>query len=189
MRVMARLNNAVMVPFLIDTGASDVSIPQWVADRLGLQIGPDTRTMNYRTANGVVESPVVMLRSVALGEARVENVPASVSPELPFGLLGLSFFNHFTYNIDAAEGIVTLTRNRLAESGKIRGGRSQAQWRAEYADLRWRIARVEWEYAQKAESKTRERRRLEEERANLEHQLELLEAEADQANVPMTWRQ
>jgi clan AA aspartic protease (TIGR02281 family) len=188
MRVVARLNNSVMVPFLIDTGASDVSIPQWVADRLGLQSGPDTRTMSYTTANGVVESQVVMLRSVSLGGARVENVPASVSPELPFGLLGLSFFNHFTYNIDAAAGIVTLTHNRLAESGKIRGGRSQAQWRSEYNNLRWRIARVEREYAEKATSKTRERRRLEEEGADLERQLDLLEAEADQAHVPMAWR-
>jgi clan AA aspartic protease (TIGR02281 family) len=189
MLVNARLNNAVTAPFLIDTGASDVLIPQSVADRLGLQIGPDTRTKRYSTANGIVEHPVVMLRSVSLGEASVENVPASVSPSMEVGLLGLSFFNHFTYNIDAAAGVVTLTRNRLAESGRIRGGRSQAQWRSEYANLRWRIAQVEREYAQKATSKTRERRRLEEERANLEHQLELLEAEADHAHVPMAWRQ
>lgn len=184
-----RLNNAVTAPFLIDTGASDVLIPQSLADRLGLQIGPDTRTKHYSTANGVVEHPVVMLRSVSLGGASVENVPASVSPSMEVGLLGLSFFNHFTYNIDAAAGVVTLTRNRLAESGKIRGGRSQAQWRAEYANLRWRIAQIDREYTQKATSKTRERRRLEAERADLERQLELLEAEADQAHVPMVWRQ
>ena len=189
MLVNVRLNNAVTAPFLIDTGASDVLIPQSVADRLGLQIGPDTRTKRYSTANGMVEHPVVMLRSVSLGDASVENVPASVSPSMEVGLLGLSFFNHFTYNIDAAAGVVTLTRNQLAESGRIRGGRSQAQWRSEYANLRWRIAQIDWEYAQKAESKTRERQRLEEQRANLERQLELLEAEADQAHVPMAWRQ
>ena len=189
MLVNVRLNNAVTAPFLLDTGASDVLIPQSVADRLGLQIGPDTRTKRYSTANGMVEHSVVMLRSVSLGKASVENVPASVSPSMDVGLLGLSFFNHFTYNIDAAAGVVTLTRNRLAESGKIRGGRSQAQWRSEYNNLRWRIAQVEGEYARKAMSKTRERRRLEEERADLERQLELLEAEADQAHVPMVWRQ
>ena len=188
MLVNVRLNNSVTAPFLLDTGASDVLIPQWVADRLGVQVGADTRTKRYSTANGVVEHPVVMLRSVSLGDAKVENVPASVSPSMEVGLLGLSFFNHFTYNIDAAAGVVTLTRNRLAESGKIRGGRSQAQWRSEYSNLRWRISRVEWEHAEKATSKTRERQRLEEERADLERQLELLEAEADQAHVPMAWR-
>jgi clan AA aspartic protease (TIGR02281 family) len=189
MLVNVRLNNSVTAPFLLDTGASDVLIPQWVAERLGVQTGADTRTKRYSTANGVVEHPVVMLRSVSLGEARVENVPASVSPSMEVGLLGLSFFNHFTYNIDAAAGVVTLTRNRLAESGKIRGGRSQAQWRSEYGNLHWRIAQVEAEHVEKATSKTRERQRLEEERADLERQLELLEAEADQAHVPMTWRQ
>jgi len=189
MLVNVRLNNAVTAPFLLDTGASDVLIPQSVADRLGLQIGPDTRTKRYSTANGMVEHSVVMLRSVSLGKASVENVPASVSPSMGVGLLGLSFFNHFTYNIDAAAGVVTLTRNRLAESGRIRGGRSQAQWRAEYANLHRRIARIEREYERKATSKTRERQRLEEEQAKLERQLELLEAEADQAHVPMVWRQ
>jgi len=189
MLVDVRLNNTVTAPFLLDTGASDVLIPQSVADSLGLQMGPEVRTKRYSTANGVVEQPVVMLRSVSLGGASVENVPASVSPDMTFGLLGLSFFNHFTYNIDAAAGVVTLTRNRLAESGMIRGGRSEAQWRAEYGNLRGRIAEVESEYARKATSKTRERRRLEEARADLERQLDLLEAEADQAHVPMVWRQ
>jgi aspartyl protease family protein len=189
MLVEVRLNNSVTAPFLLDTGASDVLIPQSVADRLGLQTGPEARTKRYSTANGIVEHPVVMLRSVSLGRATVENVPASVSPSMEVGLLGLSFFNHFTYNIDAAAGVVTLTRNRLAASGQIRGGRSQAQWRSEYANLRWRIAQIDAEHAQKATSKTRERRRLAEERADLERQLEMLEAEADQAHVPMAWRQ
>jgi len=189
MLVNVRLNNSVTAPFLIDTGASDVLIPQSVADRLGLQTGPEARTKRYSTANGTVEHPVVMLRTVSLGEASVENVPASVSPSMEVGLLGLSFFNHFTYNIDAAAGVVTLTRNRLAESGRIRGGRSQAQWQAEYANLHWRIAQIDREYESKETSKSRERRRLEEERAELERQLEMLESEADQARVPMAWRQ
>jgi aspartyl protease family protein len=189
MMVNVRLNGSVTAPFLIDTGASDVLLPQSVAERLGLEIGPESRTIRYSTANGMVEHPVVMLRSVSLGGASVENVPASVSPDMEVGLLGLSFFNHFTYNIDAAAGLVTLTRNRLVESGKIRGGRSEAQWRAEYANVRSRIARIEWEHARKSTSKTRERRRLEQERVELERQLALLEEEADQAHVPMSWRQ
>jgi aspartyl protease family protein len=189
MLVEVRLNNSVTAPFLIDTGASDVLLPQSVAERLGVMPGAGGRTKRYSTANGVVEHPVVMLRSVALGSARVENVPASVSPNMELGLLGLSFFNHFTYNIDAAAGIVTLQRNRLASSGQIRGGRSEAQWRAEYANLHRRLEAVEQEYRRTSTSKTRERNRLETARADLERQLALLEEEADRARVPMTWRQ
>jgi clan AA aspartic protease (TIGR02281 family) len=188
MLVNVRLNNSVTAPFLIDTGASDVLVSEGVARQLGLDFGADARTKRYSTANGIVEHPVVTLRTVSLGGATVENVPASVSPNMEVGLLGLSFFNHFTYNIDAAAGIVTLTPNQLASQGMIRGGRSEAQWRSEYGALRWRIARVEDEYATKAESKARERRRLEGERQELERQLSLLDTEADRARVPMSWR-
>jgi clan AA aspartic protease (TIGR02281 family) len=188
MLVQVLLNETTSAPFLIDTGASDVLVPKSVADRLGLQVGPNTRTKRYATANGVVTHPVVMLRSVALGGARVENVPASITSGLQFGLLGLSFFNHFTYNIDAAQGIVTLKPNHLAVAGRIRGGRSEAQWRAEYRNLRMRIASVGAEKARTPSTHTREHRRLERRGADLGRELKLLEGEADQARVPMTWR-
>jgi clan AA aspartic protease (TIGR02281 family) len=188
MLVQVRLNRSVTAPFLLDTGASDVLIPQAVADQLGLRVGPEARTKRYTTANGVVTHPIVMLRSVDLGGAVVENVPASVSPDMQVGLLGLSFFNHFTYNIDAAAGVVTLRPNRLVEVGKIRGGRSEAQWRAEYQNLHARIAQLDAERARKPTSHHRELRRIAERREELERQLALLEGEADRARVPMAWR-
>ncbi len=79
MVVNVRLNNSVTAPFVIDTGASDVALPRSVAEQLGLDLGPGVRTKRYQTANGIVEQASVMLRSVQLGGARVENVPASVS--------------------------------------------------------------------------------------------------------------
>ena len=188
MMVEVTLNGSVTAPFLIDTGASDVLVPQAVADRLGLQVGPNTRTKRYSTANGVITTPVVMLRSVALGGAIVENVPASISPSMQVGLLGLSFFNHFTYNIDAAQGIVSLRPNQLAENGLIRGGRSQAQWNAEYGNLRRRIARVDAEKKRTPGSHGREHKRLAKLRVELDREQRLLDAEADQARVPMIWR-
>jgi clan AA aspartic protease (TIGR02281 family) len=188
MVVAVRINNAVTAPFLIDTGASDVLLPQAVASRLGLELD-HSRTKRYATANGVVEQPVVMLHSVSLGGATAENVPASVSPDMDLGLLGLSFFNHFTYNIDTAAGVVTLRRNDLAESGQIRGGRSEAQWRSEYAGLRARQAEIERDVRRLPSSRSRELERLEAERAEVDRQLSLLETEADGAHVPMSWRE
>jgi clan AA aspartic protease (TIGR02281 family) len=188
MVVHARLNRSVTAPFLLDTGATDVLIPQAVADQLGLHVGPETRTKRYSTANGIVEHPVVMLRSVDLGGAIVENVPASISPNMSVGLLGLSYFNHFTYHIDSAKGLVTLRPNSLVESGGIRGGRSEAQWRSEFRALRSRLSYVEREYTEKPPSRSRERKRLEGLRADFERQMALLDVEADQARVPMNWR-
>ncbi len=89
------------------------------------------------------------------------------------GLLGLSFFNHFTYNVDAAAGVVTLQPNRLAEVGKIRGGRSEAQWRSEYRNLRARLAQLEAEGARKPSSHHRELKRIAARHEALERQLAL----------------
>jgi len=185
--VAARVNDRVVVPFLVDTGASDVLLPRWAAERLGLSDAG--RTREYLTANGVVEEPVAMLSSVELGGARVEEVPASISSSMQVGLLGLSFFNHFTYHVDAAEGILTLVPNDLAERGAIRGGRSPAQWRAEFAGLRRRLERLEAERRAAGSTASSRHERLDEGRRELLRQMELLEAEADRARVPLDWRE
>ena len=76
----------------------------------------------------------------------------------------------------------------MAASGLIRGGRSEAQWRSEFGQLRMRIEAIERAHARKSEAKARTRRRLAEEKAELERQREILEAEAAAARVPMSWR-
>ena len=189
MVVNVLVNGSVNAPFLVDTGATDVLIPASLARRLGIQAGPESRSKTYRTANGTVTQATAMLGSLDLGGAVVENVPASISPSMEIGLLGLSFFNHFTYHIDAAAGVLTLVPNDLAESGGILGGRSEAQWRAEYQDLRARLEAVDLEAARKSTSKAREIEHLEQQRAALLSDLALLDSEADRARVPMRWRE
>jgi aspartyl protease family protein len=188
MFVVARLNESVNARFLLDTGASDVVIPKAVADQLGLDTGPGARTKLHATANGVVQQPVVMLDSVKLGGAEARQVPATVSASMTDGLLGLSFFNRFTYSVDAAAGIVTLQPNQLDQTGDIRGGRSEAQWRAEYANLQGRLAAVERERDRTPPHHTRELRRLAELHDEYQRQLQLLDGEADHARVPFPWR-
>lgn len=187
--VVARVNGVHEVPFLIDTGATDVLIPRSVAERIGLEVGSDARTKRYATANGMVEHPVLMLDSVDLGGAVARQVPASIGPEMQFGLLGLSYFNRFSVHVDAAAGVVTLVPNGLEASGEIRGGRSEAQWRSEFRNLHDRIARIASEATRTPDSHARERRRLETARSELERQLVLLDGEADRARVPVGWRE
>ncbi|HKJ24819.1 MAG TPA: TIGR02281 family clan AA aspartic protease [Myxococcota bacterium] len=189
MHVMVELNDRLAAPFIIDTGASDVVIPRSVADELGLRPGDDALTMQYRTANGVVESPVVTLDSVDLGGARVEGVLASISDSLQIGLLGLTYFNHFQYEIDAARGLVHLTPNGVAESGAVRGGRSEAQWRSTFGSLRKRMEAVQEEIERTPDSHSRKRDGLEAQRGKLLDQLGRLETEADHARVPYGWRE
>ena len=103
MRVEVLLNGRVRAPFFIDTGASGVSIPWTVAQQLGLQITDETERIRVKTANGVVAEPVVQLKSVQLGPARVENLRAAVSGSMDIGLLGGAFFNNYVYQVDAAD--------------------------------------------------------------------------------------
>jgi clan AA aspartic protease (TIGR02281 family) len=187
MRVAVKLNDDLTVPFLIDTGATDVVLPIGVARKLGLNL-ESARTQYYRTANGTVESQVVTLESVDLGGARVENVPASVSKSMSVGLLGLSYFNHFRYRIDPVAGIVTLEDNGMAESGAIRGGRSQKQWQNEFRRLAARRNAID-EMIDQADSKgSRYKKKLRDAYDEAGRQLDVLDDEADDARVPMRWR-
>jgi len=85
--------NGQPVTFLLDTGASSVSIPATVASTLGLQRGAPTR---YATANGVITAYRTELDSVELGPIRLEAVRGSINPHAPGDqvLLGMSFLRH-----------------------------------------------------------------------------------------------
>lgn len=188
MSVPVEINGRLVVPFHIDTGATDVVLPQWAAEKLDLDLS-QARTGFYSTANGLVAQKLVNLESVSLGGARVDGVPATVSPSMQIGLLGLSYFNHFRYDIDPSGGVVTLVPNDLAETGQLKGGRSEQQWRGQFLGLERQIGAVETARDEVPSSHTRERARYDELIARLRRELDLLESEADDARVPYAWRQ
>jgi len=187
MRATVLINGRVKVPFILDTGATDVALPSWAAEELGLDL-ENARTQHYNTANGVVAKAVTTLDSVKLGTAEVRDVPASISTSMSVGLLGLSFFNHFKYDFDPSSGVVTLRENDLAESGTLRGGRSKSQWQAQFRNANARIAHGEKMLDEVPFSRSRKRDQIEEAIVELRRQLELLDGEADDARVPFSWR-
>jgi clan AA aspartic protease (TIGR02281 family) len=184
MRVDVRLNDQLSAPFLIDTGASGVSLPSHVAEQLGIRIRSDTPHVSVITAAGVVARPVVTLRSVQLGRARVEGLEATVNPAMQVGLLGGTFFNNFIYQVDAAASEILLVPN-----DRLRGGLDQAAWRARFEALRDPIARLDAHLASGNAVRQAERERLERNRAALHAQLEELERHANRLDVPQAWRQ
>ena len=188
MLVMVRINGRAVAPFMVDTGASYVLLPQAVADEAGIAVGSDARTMQFTTANGMVEQAIVTLDSVELGSAQAADVTASISPTMQIGLLGLSFLNRFTYQVDAAAGMLTLVENDLAEGGELHGGRSENQWRMEFAGLERRLDEIAMRRGATPASRSRLLAELDQQQAEAERQLESLDAEADQANVPDAWR-
>lgn len=82
--------NGEPVRFLLDTGASDVSIPAALAPRLGLEPGAPLRV---RTANGVITVFATVAKQVELGDIVLHNVRASLNPyaDSDVVLLGMSF--------------------------------------------------------------------------------------------------
>jgi aspartyl protease family protein len=85
--------NGHSVRFLVDTGASLVSMGASDAKRLGLDLEHAERGIS-NTANGAVTSYRLRLNNVKVGEITLNNVEASVLPQnMPFVLLGMSFLN------------------------------------------------------------------------------------------------
>ncbi len=89
--------NGKDVVFMLDTGASDVSVPEPLANRIGLQKG---RASVYQTANGSIRVWQTLINEVRLGNIRVKNVKASINPASQGNkvLLGMSFLKHLDFN-------------------------------------------------------------------------------------------
>lgn len=87
--------NGRSVNFIVDTGASVVSLSVPDADAIGLPY-KSGQTVQVSTANGVTVGWRIMLSSVRLGSVDVYNVEALVTPApMPYVLLGNSYLTRF----------------------------------------------------------------------------------------------
>ncbi len=105
--VHATLNGRVRGTFLLDTGATFCVVSSATARRLG--ITPGEKRVMLRTANGVVQAPLVEIASVEVGSSRAQGVQAVVQDGMDEdGVIGLSFLNRFSYAIVPARRILRL---------------------------------------------------------------------------------
>lgn len=85
--------NGQAVTFLVDTGATDVALPESAARALGLEFGPRVQVM---TAAGPANAWMTRLDEVTVGGISRKNVRASItSGEFNGILLGMSFLKHY----------------------------------------------------------------------------------------------
>ena len=84
------------VTFMLDTGASDVAIPEAIAADIGLRKG---HPLTYQTANGKITVYATMLDEIALGDIRLHQVRATINPNVQGDeiLLGMSFLKHIEF--------------------------------------------------------------------------------------------
>lgn len=101
-----QINNK-LAQFLVDTGASVVSMSLADAERLGVDY-KSGRPIQLSTANGTIIGWQTTLASVRVGDVEIFNVPAVVAArEMPFILLGNSFLTRFQMNRTNEEMVLT----------------------------------------------------------------------------------
>ena len=87
--------NGKPMQFLVDTGATEVSIGAAEAENMGLDYRKGQR-VNLHTANGTIQGWRLQLSSVRIGETELQGVSAIITPQaMPYVLLGNSFLNQF----------------------------------------------------------------------------------------------
>lgn len=81
--------NGEPVTFLLDTGATDVAIPENIAARTGLAAGRRTQAA---TANGIINVSATSIEELKIGNISLQNVSASIASNMPGEtiLLGMS---------------------------------------------------------------------------------------------------
>ncbi|MGD8342744.1 MAG: retroviral-like aspartic protease family protein [Desulfobacterales bacterium] len=109
--VTASLNQDIAQDFIVDTGASMVTIPFTTVRALGIVISVRNPRRKVYTASGELFAPEIVLDSITLEGYEVNNVKALVM-ELPnqpnVGLLGLNYLRRFRMDLNTDEGVLML---------------------------------------------------------------------------------
>jgi aspartyl protease family protein len=90
------INNHPVV-FILDTGATEISIPEKVAQRLKLKAG---MKIPVNTANGEIDVFATRLERVGLGAIELHDIRANINPFIQGEeiLLGMSFLKHLHFS-------------------------------------------------------------------------------------------
>lgn len=94
--------NGTSVRFIVDTGATSISLGASDARRLGLDFNKGQKAIS-NTANGQTTVSVVKLDTVRVGGVTLHNVDGVIhQTEMPYALLGMSFLNRMEMSRDGA---------------------------------------------------------------------------------------
>ena len=106
----AYVNGSVSQDFLVDTGATMVTITSSTAEALGLRVGPANHTLS--TVGGTVKAAAVIIDSIEIDGWVEYDVRAFVVdiPNRPgLGLLGLNYLGRFRMDLKTDQGTLLLT--------------------------------------------------------------------------------
>jgi len=96
--------NGKAVTFVIDTGATYVSLPQSFADQAKLDCG---KTVTMQTANGLATGCATVIDSLTVGEFLIRKVDAVIIPNLQQPLLGMNVLQRFSISQEGRRMIIS----------------------------------------------------------------------------------
>ena len=201
--VSATLNGSYKALFVLDTGASITTISNDAAAKLRIKVTPDTPVLSLQTANGVIDAPLIKLKSISLGGRKQNDMIAVIHDVEPkfTGLLGLTFLNEFNYSVNPNDRVLILDSLEDPATEKLYGGHGQKWWKQKFYMLRSYIQREKQviEELEKMKNKTEDKKRLLwiEDRIEIKHnnvkffknELRTLNTKATIAMVPVRWKQ
>ena len=110
------LNRKVRANLIVDTGSTSTQISQQTAEKLGIKPNAGKSTQCTLADGSVITCREVVLKEIRVGRARAYNVRAIIlDREIKGrydGLLGMSFLNNFTFEIDAEKGKLLLKKKK-----------------------------------------------------------------------------
>lgn len=97
------INNKVHVSLVVDTGSPVIMLPSSLIQELGLDLSQSNEGY-VEVLNGKYKAAAVSLDSVKVGDAKAQDVNATVlledSKDIKNGLLGMSFLSKFHFTLD-----------------------------------------------------------------------------------------
>ncbi len=98
------------IKMVLDTGATYVMIPRYVAEAIGYDLGAIKRKVAITTVSAVEDVPFITLKHVKALGVEVKRIPV-VCHDLPAGsgvegLLGLSFLKHLNLDLYFMSGFL-----------------------------------------------------------------------------------
>jgi len=100
--------NGASVRFLVDTGASRVTLTAEDARAAGIDRGGLVFNRRSQTANGLAREAPVTLREIRIDRLSIDNVSAAVNENLTVSLLGMSFLRRLK-SFEMRDGALTIS--------------------------------------------------------------------------------
>ncbi len=141
--VSAKLNGSKSALFVVDTGATITTISTKMAEKLNVNLTANSPVLSVQTANGIIDAPLVKLKSLKIGAAEQKDVMVIVFDAVPgyTGLLGLTFLNEYNYSVNPNDRLLILSSLEDASKEKLYGGHGQKWWKRKFATIRGTIGR------------------------------------------------